>query len=107
MSKLLGMGFPFGTLTVNMVGSITMGALAALFVLKAGVPQELKPFLTTGLLGGFTTFSTFSLDAVTLWQRGQTSEAIVYVGSSLALSMAGLVVGMMVVRWFLEQGAVA
>lgn len=97
-ARLLGFGFPYGTLTVNILGSILMGLLAELFVIRSGLPQELRLFLTTGLLGGFTTFSTFSLDAATLWGRGQWGVAAGYVVLSLVLSMAGLFAGLMLIR---------
>lgn len=97
-ARLLGFGFPYGTLTVNILGSILMGLLAELFVIRSGLPQELRLFLTTGLLGGFTTFSTFSLDAATLWERGQWGIATGYVVLSLVLSMAGLLAGLMLIR---------
>jgi fluoride exporter len=69
-ARMLGYGFPFGTLIVNVLGSVVMGLLTELFVVRSGLPQELRLFMTTGVLGGFTTFSTFSLDTVTLWERG-------------------------------------
>ncbi|CZT37306.1 MULTISPECIES: fluoride efflux transporter CrcB [Rhizobium/Agrobacterium group] len=97
-ARLFGFGFPYGTLTVNVVGSVVMGLLTEFFVFRSGLPQELRLFLTTGLLGGFTTFSTFSLDAVTLWERGQWGVAAGYVALSLVLSMAGLFVGLMLIR---------
>lgn len=97
-ARLLGFGFPYGTLTVNVVGSIAMGLLTEFFVFRSGLPQELRLFLTTGLLGGFTTFSTFSLDAVTLWERGNWGVAVGYVALSLVTSMVGLFVGLMLIR---------
>jgi len=97
-ARLFGFGFPYGTLTVNVVGSVVMGLFTEFFVFRSGLPQELRLFLTTGLLGGFTTFSTFSLDAVTLWERGQWGVAAGYVALSLVLSMAGLFVGLMLIR---------
>lgn len=97
-ARLLGFGFPYGTLTVNILGSILMGLLAELFVIRSGLPQELRLFLTTGVLGGFTTFSTFSLDAATLWERGQWGIAAGYVVLSLVLSVAGLFAGLMLIR---------
>lgn len=102
-TRLLGFGFPYGTLTVNILGSILMGVLTELFVVRSGLPQELRLFLTTGLLGGFTTFSTFSLDAVALWERGQWAPAAGYITLSLVLSMAGLFAGLMLMR-FTGQG---
>lgn len=70
-ARMMGYGFPWGTLTVNILGSIVMGVLTEFFVVRTGLPQEVRLFMTTGLLGGFTTFSTFSLDTITLWERGQ------------------------------------
>lgn len=99
-SRLFGPELPFGTLTVNVAGSAAMGLLTALFILKSDLPQELKVFLTTGLLGGFTTFSTFSLDSVDLWQRGHIGLAVSYVAASLALSLAGILFGMKVAGTF-------
>ncbi|MBB4007124.1 fluoride efflux transporter CrcB [Allorhizobium taibaishanense] len=97
-ARLLGFGFPWGTLTVNIAGSIAMGLLAEFFVVRSGLPQELRLFLTTGILGGFTTFSTFTLDAVTLWDRGQWGLAVGYVSLSLILSLVGLVAGITLIR---------
>lgn len=97
--RVFGFGFPFGTLTVNVLGSIIMGLLTEFFVVRSGLPQELRLFLTTGLLGGFTTFSTFSLDAVTLWERGQWGLAAGYVALSLVASVAGLFFGLLMIRF--------
>ena len=95
-----GTAFPYGTLTVNIVGSLVMGALAGWLAFKAGEgwSQPLRLFLTTGILGGFTTFSAFSLDAVLLWERGQLGIAGAYVAASVLLSIAGLVAGLAGVR---------
>jgi CrcB protein len=97
---LFGIGFPWGTLSVNVVGSFAMGALAGWLALKAGEAwtQSVRLFLATGILGGFTTFSAFSLDAVVLWQRGEGAAAVAYVLASVALSIGGLLVGLFVVR---------
>ncbi|MBO0134659.1 fluoride efflux transporter CrcB [Agrobacterium burrii] len=102
-ARMHGFGFPYGTLAVNILGSVLMGVLTELSVVRSGLPQELRLFLTTGLLGGFTTFSTFSLDAVTLWERGQWGLAAGYITLSLVLSMAGLFAGLMLMR-FTGQG---
>jgi CrcB protein len=94
--RLMGPGFPYGTLVVNVLGSFAMGVLVvALAHLSA---NRFAPLLMTGLLGGFTTFSAFSLDAVTLWERGATGQAVAYVVVSVLLSIAALVVGMVVAR---------
>ena len=88
-------GFPLGTLTVNILGCLAMGLLAAFLALRGG--QHLAPLLLTGVLGGFTTFSAFALDTMTLWERGAGGMAIRYVLASVVLSlvavMAGLAIG--------------
>lgn len=98
--RLFGSGFPWGTLAVNVIGSFTMGAVAAWLAFRAGEgwSQPLRLFLTTGILGGFTTFSAFSLDAVLLWERGEAGLALGYMAVSVLLSIAGLVVGLALVR---------
>lgn len=95
---LLGSSFPFGTLIVNIAGSMLIGILAELFVVKGGGSQELRLFLTTGVLGGFTTFSAFSLDAAVMWQRGDHGTLCAYVIGSVALSIGALFLGMIAVR---------
>ncbi|PWR18009.1 fluoride efflux transporter CrcB [Zavarzinia compransoris] len=93
----LGAGFPYGTLAVNLSGSLVMGALAALFAARAG-DDPARLFLMTGVLGGFTTFSAFSLDAYGLWARGEAGAAALYVAASVVLSIGALVVGFWLVR---------
>jgi CrcB protein len=80
------------------VGSFTIGVVAAYFALKGHASQTWMLFLATGVLGGFTTFSAFSLDAVLLCERGQVGQAALYVGSSVALSIGALVLGAAIVR---------
>ncbi|MEO0891474.1 MAG: fluoride efflux transporter CrcB [Pseudomonadota bacterium] len=94
--RLMGPGFPWATLTVNVVGSFLMGVLVVVLAQKGGM--KAAPFLMTGLLGGFTTFSAFSLDAFTLYERGQTGVAVVYVAASVLISIAALVAGILVTR---------
>ena len=94
----LGPGFPYGTLFVNVAGGLLMGVLAELFLIKGGGSQEWRLFLTTGILGGFTTFSTFSLDAVMLWQRGDIIGATAYVLLSVVLSIGALLAGLAIMR---------
>jgi fluoride exporter len=94
--RAFGPGFPAATIIVNVVGSFLMGALVVVLAHLAG--NRLAPFLMTGVLGGFTTFSAFSLDAVTLWDRGQTNLAATYVAGSVALSITALVLGMATAR---------
>ncbi|WEX74594.1 fluoride efflux transporter CrcB [Sinorhizobium numidicum] len=105
-AHLFGVAFPFGTLSVNVAGSFVMGVLAEYFALRSGFSQEMRLFLTTGILGGFTTFSTFSLDAISLWERGEWGNAAAYVVISLVLSLAGLLAGLAIIR-FLAQGQAA
>ena len=95
---LFGASFPVATLFVNVAGSLAMGLLAELFLSKAGANQELKLLLTTGLLGGFTTFSAFSLDAALMWQRGDQAGFAAYVIGSTALSIGAIFLGMVAVR---------
>ena len=97
-ARTLGLAFPYATLFENVTGSLVMGVLAALFAFKVDMPQELRLFLTTGILGGYTTFSAFSLDAAVLYERGAVGAAALYVVLSVALSIAGLFAGMAVVR---------
>jgi CrcB protein len=95
---LLGTAFPYGTLFINVAGSFVMGLIAEYFALKSGLPQHLRLFLTTGILGGFTTFSAFSLEAALLYERGQVIGAAVYVVASVVLAIAGLFAGLAIVR---------
>lgn len=97
-ARLIGTGFPYATLWENVTGSLVMGLLVGWFALKGGVPQHWTLFLTTGVLGGYTTFSAFSLDAVALYERGAVGLAALYVGLSVVLSIAALFAGMAVVR---------
>ena len=94
----LGPTFPYGTLSVNVLGGLLMGVLAELFLVKGGGSQELRLFLTTGVLGGFTTFSAFSLDAALMWQRSDYTALASYVAASVLMSIAALFLGMAVVR---------
>jgi CrcB protein len=99
MPRLLGHGFPYATMVVNIAGSALMGVLVVVLAQKSGT--RFAPFLMTGVLGGFTTFSAFSLDAISLWERGQGTAAFVYVAGSVLLSLAALFAGMMLARgWF-------
>jgi len=96
---LAGPDYPAGTLVVNVTGSIAMGMLAAWFAFRGETttaPERL--FLTTGVLGGFTTFSAFALDATLLWERHDIGAVLLYVGSSVLLSVAGLIGGLFLVR---------
>ena len=89
-------GFPLGILAVNIIGSFLMGALVV-FLGQKGL-THLNPFFLTGLLGGFTTFSAFSLEAYTLFERGAVGQAGLYVGLSVVLSILSLVLGVWMMR---------
>ena len=93
--RAFGPGFPWGTFVVNVLGSFLMGVLA---VTMAQTGNRFAPLLMTGVLGGFTTFSAFSLDAVSLWERGQAGTAALYVASSVTLAIGGLLLGLLAAR---------
>ena len=97
--RLLGNGFPYGTMVVNILGSCLMG-FAAFYMLERldGSFARFAPFILTGVLGGFTTFSAFSLDAVFLIERSRYLAAAIYMGGSVALAMLALIVGMALAR---------
>jgi CrcB protein len=99
--RLLGSGFSYGTLIVNIVGSLVMGLLTGFFALKADPGQAWRLFLTTGMLGGFTTFSTFSLDIAMLYERGAFGLTVLYVVASVGLAVAGLFGGLWIMRQLL------
>jgi len=94
----MGSGFPWGTLSVNILGSFCMGILIALFAHFDNPSQEMRAFLTVGVLGAFTTFSTFSLDFAVLWERGDFLSAGLYMAVSVVLAIAGLFAGLYLVR---------
>ena len=96
---IVGPGFPAGTLAVNVSGCVAMGVLVEWLALRdPGIDMSVKLFLTTGLLGGFTTFSAFALDTAALWLRGESAVTVVYVVASVTLSIAGLFAGMALAR---------
>lgn len=94
--RLMGPGFPWGTLTVNVVGSFIMGLVVVALAHLGG--NRWAPLLMTGVLGGFTTFSAFSLDALTIWERGQPGLAAVYVAASVGFSLAAIMAGLWLAR---------
>jgi CrcB protein len=98
--RWFGPGFPWGTLAVNIAGSLAMGFVAGWLLLRGGAAwaQDARLLAATGFLGGFTTFSAFSLDAVALLQRGEVFQAGAYVAASVALSIAALVAGLGLMR---------
>jgi CrcB protein len=97
-ARFAGTGFPYGTLFINIAGSLAMGLIAEYFALKTGLPQRWRLFLTTGILGGFTTFSAFSLEAALLYEHGQIAGAAIYVVASVLLAIGALFAGLAIVR---------
>src|SRR5580704_8197702 len=96
-ARWLGTGFPYHTLVVNITGSFVMGLVAGYFAFKGDTSQHWRLFLTTGVLGGYT---TFSLDAALLYERGDLGLAALYVLSSVVVSIAGLFLGLYLMRHF-------
>ena len=94
--RFFGPGFPWGTVVVNVLGSFLMGVLVVVLAQLSG--NRFAPLLMTGVLGGFTTFSAFSLDAVTLWERGEALYAFGYMAGTVSVSIAALVAGLFVAR---------
>ena len=97
-ARMFGLGFPFGTIIVNVLGSFLMGVLAGYFAFRTGLPQHVRLFLTTGVLGGFTTFSAFSLDAALLMERHAYWSAAAYMAGSVLLSLMALFAGLSLFR---------
>lgn len=91
-------GFPWGIFVVNISGGFIMGLIVELGALKLNFTPELRAFLTVGILGGYTTFSTFSLDSALLLERGAYGSAAAYVAGSAVLSILALFAGMWLVR---------
>jgi CrcB protein len=98
ITHLLGPGFPWGILIVNVLGCFAMGVIAELSALSLNLSPEMRAFLTTGLLGGFTTFSAFALDTALLTERGDMMNTMLYVGGSVGGSVAALFMGLALVR---------
>lgn len=98
VARLLGTSFPYGTLTVNVAGCLIMGLLAGYFAFKGDVTQSWRLFLTTGILGGFTTFSAFSLDVALLYERGDIGLAATYILASVAMSLVAVFAGLALMR---------
>lgn len=98
MGRLLGTSFPWGTLTVNIVGSFLMGLVIEYIMLRAAGSAEMRAFLATGILGGFTTFSAFSLDVSLLMGRKEQALAVLYVAGSVGVSILMLYAGFALAR---------
>lgn len=94
--RFLGPEFPWGTLAVNVIGCTLIGIFARVFPLPTDGGQDLRLMFMTGLCGGFTTFSAFTLDAANLWLRGDTVEALAYIAASVIFSLLGVAVGLMI-----------
>ncbi|PSJ65844.1 fluoride efflux transporter CrcB [Kumtagia ephedrae] len=97
-ARLFGIGFPWGTLAVNVVGCFAMGVLIEVLARRFNASNELRLFIATGILGGFTTFSAFSLDFAVLWERGAAAAAVGYVLASVIGSLASVFLGLWLAR---------
>jgi len=96
--RLMGPGFPWGTLIVNVVGCFIIGVFAEMIMRRFNASVELRLLLITGFLGGFTTFSAFSLDAITLFERGDVFAGGIYIAASVGLSMVAVMAGLGLMR---------
>jgi len=97
-ARALGVAFPYGTLAVNITGGFLMGLIVEYLARKGGFSHHWRLFLTTGILGGFTTFSAFSVEVALLYQRGQAALAVGYILASVLLCVGALFVGLFIVR---------
>ena len=99
-ARAFGINFPWGTFIINISGSLVMGLIAGWLAFRAGESwtQHVRLFLLTGILGGYTTFSAFSLDAALIYERGQLGMSALYVFGSVGLAIAGLFSGLAIVR---------
>lgn len=96
--RLVGPNFPWGTMAINIVGSFAMGLLIGVLARRSGDTNAVRLFIATGILGGFTTFSAFSLDFATLWERGAQGQAAFYVGASVVGALVAIFAGLWLVR---------
>ena len=96
--RLVGPGFPWGTMAINIVGSLTMGLVIGVLARRSGDTAAVRLFVATGILGGFTTFSAFSLDFATLWGRGAGAQALLYVATSVLGSLIAVFAGLWLMR---------
>jgi CrcB protein len=97
-ARCMGTSFPYGTFIINITGSTVMGLIAGYLAFKGEASQPWRLFLMTGVLGGYTTFSAFSLDTALLYERGEIGLALAYVLGSVVLSIAGLFAGLALIR---------
>ena len=98
--RAFGPNLPWGTFAVNLVGSFVMGVFIETLARRLGDSAELRLFVATGIIGGFTTFSSFSLDAAVLWERGDMGLAFAYVAGTLVLGIGALFAGLALARQF-------
>lgn len=98
--RTFGSDFPVATLVINVLGSFMMGAIVGYLAFTGEISEHWRLFLTTGVLGGFTTFSTFALESVFLFERGQSAQAWIYVMASIGLGVAALYGGVSLMRHF-------
>jgi CrcB protein len=98
MTRAFGVNYPYGTLTVNVVGGFLMGLFIGIMARRLEGSMDLRLFVAVGIMGGFTTFSSFSLDVAVLWERGELSTALIYVLASVILSIAALFFGLWLAR---------
>lgn len=99
--RIMGLGFPWGTLFVNVLGSLLMGLFVAWMTKKSGVSNDMRFFVATGILGGFTTFSAFSLDVANMIERGEMGGAFAYISASVIISLVAVFIGLWFGRSFL------
>ena len=97
-SRLVGYEFPWGTFTVNVLGSFVMGVLVGWMTVRWDAPAHIRVFLATGVLGGFTTFSAYSLDFAMMWQDQRYLPALLYAGGSVVFSIAAVFAGLGLAR---------
>lgn len=97
-TAIFGAAFPVGTITVNIVGSFVMGVIAGILTTFWTPPEAIRALLTIGLLGSFTTFSTFSLDAISLFERGDTVQSVLYILASVCGAILALILGLTITR---------
>jgi CrcB protein len=96
--RLVGASFPWGTMVINIAGSFAMGVFIEVLARRFNASNELRLFVATGILGGFTTFSAFSLDFAVLWERGAAGQAFAYAAGSVVISLLALFAGLWFVR---------
>lgn len=98
VGKIFNLDFPWGTLIINIAGSFLIGVFVESFALRWNLPQAMRVFLTVGICGGFTTFSTFSLESYLLIDRGELGAAVAYIAASVVVSILALFGGLQLVR---------